>query len=364
MESNKKSILIVDDIIENINLLQNILQESDYITYASTNGNKAVDMCMDIEFDLMLIDVRMPEIDGFETYRKIRDLSKNNIAPVLFMVAKTDTENITAAFKEGCVDIITKPFQTEEFLARINTHLTIQSQKKNLRELNATKDRFISILAHDLKNPFNAILGFLVLLMKNLNEYNIQEIKKYLEIIYNTSKNTYGLLINLLEWASLQQNRIMFNPKKNNLYVIVNQCYLLVNSSAISKGIVINIEVDESICVFADEEMIKTILRNLITNAIKFTPVSGVVTICAKLDQPFVEIVVSDTGVGMDEKTIKSLFKIVETKSTKGTEGESGTGFGLILCKEFVEKNSGNIWVESELGIGSVVKFTLPLCNV
>jgi len=356
-------IRIVDDILENINLLQNILQQADFETYTSTNGIGAVEVSKNVKFDIMLIDVRMPEMDGIEAYKKIKKNSLNSGTPVLFLIAKTDTVNISAAFREGCVDIITKPFQTDELLARINTHIILEEQKNKLKELIATKDRFISLLAHDLKNSINPIIGFSRLLSQNIAIFNLEEIKKYIGIIHKTSENTHDLLINLLTWASSQQNSIPFQPEKINLYLIINQSYLLLKNLAISKDLLIKIEVDENIFIFADNEMIKTILRNLIANAIKYTPASGIITLKAKMKETVIEIKVTDTGIGMDEKTKNSLFNMVETKSIKGLEGEEGTGFGLILCKDFVEKHGGKIWVESELGIGSNFMFTLPMTN-
>jgi PAS domain S-box-containing protein len=247
----------------------------------------------------------------------------------------------------------------QDITLRKQAELKVMQQNIQLNELVNTKDKFITILAHDLKNPFNAILGCSELLSENFNEYNKEKIKEFIDMIYITSKNTYNLLKNLLEWAHSQQNRIPYKPEKANLLSITNECYYLVQSNALAKGIKINVLVPKETYVFADKEMIKTVLRNLMTNAIKFTQKNGNIYIKTRAYELKVEVIVSDTGVGMSEKTKNSLFKIGETISENGTEGERGTGFGLMICKEFIDKNGGQIWVDSELGKGSDFKFTL-----
>jgi signal transduction histidine kinase len=238
----------------------------------------------------------------------------------------------------------------------------LKNNEQKLIELNATKDKFISILAHDLRIPFNALLGFSALLQEEMRKGETQ-IGQYVDIIERTSRNTYNLLENLLQWASLQQNVISYNPEKISLSEIFEECVNLSHSNALSKRIEIEILNSADIYVFADKEMAKTIVRNLLSNAIKFTPFSGKIAISCTVNQQLVEITVSDTGVGMNETTKSSLFKIVQTISTKGTEGEKGTGFGLLLCKDFVEIHGGKIRVESVEGKGSAFIFTLPLSS-
>ena len=244
-----------------------------------------------------------------------------------------------------------------------NTEFKIQQQNIELQNLIVTKDKFISILAHDLRNPFNSLIYFSDLLKVNLQKYELTEIKKYIDIINETSINTYNLLENLLMWAASQLKIIPFNPLPYNLFLLANECSSFVYNDSVFKNINIKNEIAEDVIVFADSEMVKTILRNLLTNAIKFTPFSGKIVLSAKLNQTIVEIIVSDTGVGMNEITKNTIFKIGETKSKNGTNNEHGTGFRLLLCKEFVEKQGGKIWAESELGKGSDFKFTLPLYN-
>jgi PAS domain S-box-containing protein len=230
-----------------------------------------------------------------------------------------------------------------------------------LKELNATKDKLFSIISHDLRNSFNAILGLSNLLTSSFSEYTTEEIKEFIEAINSTSNSTYTLLENLLEWAKSQQNKITFKPEKTDLLAIANECLLIFENQVQLKGIVIKNNLPEGLFLKADKEMMKTILRNLISNAIKFTNKGSFIEIKADIRKTMAEIAVSDSGVGMTKETKQSLFKIVNSKSIDGTAGEKGTGLGLILCKEFVEMHGGEIWVESEPGKGSSFMFKIPL---
>lgn len=358
-----KSILIVDDVTENIDLLKSILDNEGYSTQTASSGSKAIELCDTALFDLILIDVRMPHMDGFETVEIIKNNTLNNDTPILFLLVKTDEENIPKAFQKGGVDIITKPFYKEELLARIKAQIILQTQHTKLEELNITKDRFISILAHDLRNPFNSLIGFSDMLQKSIELAEMDKIKKYADIIQSTSKNTFDLLNNLLSWAYSQQQGMIINKESLNLNAVIQEILLVTEFIAEGKNIDIYLNLDKDIYVIADKEMLKTILRNLITNAIKYSFENSIIKIKAGIVEEFVEIKISDSGIGMDEDTQNNLFNLLDAKSKKGTKGETGTGFGLILCKGFVEKNGGKIWVESKLGKGSDFIFTIPISN-
>ena len=233
-----------------------------------------------------------------------------------------------------------------------------------LGELIATKDKLFSIIAHDLRSPFNSILGFLELLIENVKNYEVADVEKYLGIINLSAKNTLVLLDNLLNWAKSQTGQIIFKPEKIVLSSLIQEIFELLNPSAKNKNIVLNHIQSEEIIVFADLNMIKTVLRNLISNAIKFTNSNGKINVYGLQNDKFIEIAVSDNGVGMNEETQNELFRLETNETSKGTANEKGSGLGLILCKEFVEKHGGKIWVKSELGKGSVFKFTLPLNRI
>ena len=230
-----------------------------------------------------------------------------------------------------------------------------------LIELNATKDKLFSIIAHDLRSPFNGIIGFSELLIDNLKGFEITKSEKYLGIIHSLAQDTLVLLDNLLHWAKMQTGQISFNPKKIILSSIILEIIETSNSMAKIKDISLNQMESDDIELYADENMLTMVLRNLISNAIKFTKPGGEINVSALQNDKFIEIAVSDNGVGMNEDNQNKLFRLETNETTIGTVNEKGSGLGLVLCKEFVEKLGGNIWVESELGKGSDFKFTLPL---
>jgi len=251
----------------------------------------------------------------------------------------------------------------------IKAEQKIQNQNKQLKEVNATKDKFFSIIAHDLKSPFNTMLGFSKLLLEKFEKYDVQKQKQFLGILRDDIQNTYKLLENLLLWSRSQRGTIDFHPENISLYLVLVETIDVLKHTAASKSITIKNKIAENIIVKADFSMLSTILRNLISNAIKFTPKGGIIEVgCRHVEtygrtslqaNTFFEIYVKDSGVGMEKQKQLEIFNILENISTSGTEGETGTGLGLILCKEFVEKHGGEIWVESELGKGSRFSFTL-----
>ena len=237
--------------------------------------------------------------------------------------------------------------------------ILIESEKQ-LQNVNAMKDKFFSIIAHDLKNPFNAILGFSNLLYEAYDNFDEKQRKTFIKNICEASEGTFKLLQNLLEWSRTQTGNIEFNPVNVYLNPLIKENISVIKSVADNKNIKISTTIPPRTKVFADENMIKTVIRNLLSNAIKFTESEGEVYISATKNEEFIEICVADTGIGVDNKNLKRLFRIDDQYKTIGTEEEQGSGLGLILCKEFVEKNGGQIWAESELGKGSKFKLTLP----
>ncbi len=230
-----------------------------------------------------------------------------------------------------------------------------------LKELNATKDKFFRIVAHDLKSPFNAILGFTSTLIENINSFNTDEIKKFVAIIDKSAKNTYGLLENLLKWSQAQTGKTIYKPNNIKVKDIINKTVQQLSIVASAKNINIEYTTKTDLVVFADENMLITVLRNLVNNAIKFTPEGGKIEIIAVENEVNIVFIVKDNGIGMSKNTLDKLFKIEEKVSTKGTNNESGTGLGLLLANEFIKKHNGSINVESELGKGSIFKIQLPL---
>jgi signal transduction histidine kinase len=248
--------------------------------------------------------------------------------------------------------------QSEELLSQKEALVEMNNE---LNELNASKDKFFSIIAHDLKNPFSTIIGYSDMLKEEMKSGNYETIKESAILINTSAVQTLSLLENLLEWANSQRGKISFNPVPINLRELLVEEFSLLDDMATGKNIELKSYLTDNLIVSADRNMIKTIFRNLISNAIKFTHKNGKVEVKAVRDNRHVEISVSDNGIGMTSNTKAKLFRIDGDLTTNGTEDEKGTGLGLFLCKEFVEKNGGKIWVESESGKGSTFKFILPL---
>ena len=241
----------------------------------------------------------------------------------------------------------------------------IQLKKANdsLNEANAAKDKFFSIIAHDLKNPFSVLLGFSDLLAQNLDDYDVQNVKEMISAIHQMSYQTYQLLEDLLLWSRSQLGKLSFTPEGVSLYEACQSVFELLEPLAQQKQIHIHYDVPQKLCVVADVGMLRTILRNLLSNAIKFTPQYGTVNLSVSIDHHYVEIAVTDTGIGMNESIQSKLWSLTASVSRCGTNGEEGTGLGLQLCKEFVEKQGGKIWVDSVENKGSRFVFTLPKCS-
>jgi PAS domain S-box-containing protein len=236
----------------------------------------------------------------------------------------------------------------------------IITTNKKLEKLNSEKDKLFSMIAHDLRSPFHGLLGLTEVMEKDSHEMSSEEITNYSSSLHELVVNLYSLLENLLEWAQFQKGSLAFTPKALNLSDIFSQSIDSIKQRAIKKEIIILNEISETLKIYADEKMINSVLRNLLSNSVKFTRKNGIVVGKAReIEEGMVEISVTDTGVGIPGNTMAKLFKLGEKVGSKGTDNELSTGLGLVLCKEFVEKHGGRIWVESKENIGSTFYLTL-----
>lgn len=282
-----------------------------------------------LEGDPIILDIKASILTGYEhTWEKV----------LVSFINVTDQKKAEAALKE---------------------------RETQLRQSNITKDKFFSIIAHDLKGPFSSILGFSKLLKDDFEEFEVSKQKEILDYIYESAINTYDLLENLLTWSRSQNGTIEFNPENVNVFLLCKRIVELMEQQALDKEIIIENKVVVNLMARADINMLSLILRNLISNALKFTPRGGLVTISAnqlenKSHSNLVEISVEDNGLGISKTKQDMLFSISENVSSHGTEREQGTGLGLVLCKEFIEKHQGRIFVESKEKLGSKFTFTIP----
>jgi len=353
-------LLIVDDEERNLRLLEAILVPSGYEIELAGNGEAALSKIENRPPDLVLLDIMMPRMDGFQVCERLKSQPQTREIPVVFLTAKTDSESIVRAFEVGAVDYVSKPFKTPELLARVRTHVRLKETQEALKRANATKGKFFSIITHDLKNPFNALLGYSGVLLKKFADFDDNRRIQMITTIRDASKNAYDLLENLLDWSRKESGQMARKPEKIALRGLVEQNIGLVQAEVERKQIRVLNLVDSEMLGYGDVNMIRLVLRNLISNALKFTPDNGQISIECRSGERELEIAVVDTGVGIAAETLPRLFRLEEHFSTEGTRNEKGSGLGLILCKEFVEENGGAIRVESQVGVGSRFVFTLP----
>jgi len=312
-------------------------------------------------FEVLVPRDRYPEVwDMFKMITKERIL-KNFENPIL---TKSGEERFVVWQNNEVIEN-GEPIGTISFGLDITERKKIEDALKEsearLKELNATKDKFFNIIAHDLKNPFNNILGFSELLVEQMKEKDYSDIEKYAEAINRASCRAMDLLTNLLDWSRSQTGRIEFNPEYNDMVLIINDVIELTGDLARSKSISINLKSEEKIPFIGDRSMISTVIRNLLSNAIKFSFKGGNIEITAAENEKEVIVSVSDNGTGISKENTEKLFKIGDLVSTQGTNNEKGTGLGLILCKEFIDKHGGKIRAESEIGKGSRFIFSIPV---
>jgi DNA-binding response OmpR family regulator len=377
----KASILVVDDNPANLDILVDYLKGTGFKIFVAPNGERALHQLEYVLPDIILLDVMMPGIDGFETCRRIKDDKRTKHIPVIFITALCETFDKVKGFYLGAVDYITKPFRREEVLVRIATHLTIQHQKRELSRLNAklfesnmkffelnakyadagtAKDKIFSILAHDMPHIVSSLIQASDVLTASFTEPKYEKLRILSDSVRYFAKDTYYLAQNLSEWSKFHIGNMKFSPRIIDFQESAEKNILIGEESAKRKWIYITNLVESGTFVYADPDMTDTILRNLISNAVKFTDNGGNIQISAVPGEDFTEICVSDTGSGISEENIEKLFCIEKTYRQNGTSGEKGAGLGLILCKVLVEKNRGEIRVKSRLGEGTEFYFTLP----
>jgi len=367
IDYQKFDVLIVDDIPDNIQLLAGFLDRNSIETSYAHSGSQALSSIELKKPDLVLLDIMMPDLSGFEVCKKLKMNKQTADIPVIFLTAKTDKDDIIEGLKLGAVDFITKPFNFEELISRIKTQLQlkhtkdliikkselIEKQNEELYELNKTKDKLFSIIAHDLRNPFQVLIGLTQAIMDNFEFFDKPTLLEMLRQLYETSNQNYELLKNLLEWSYSQQDRIVFNPQTFVLDIFLKEKIALLQSSASKKNIRLVYQLASGIELTTDKDMLFTILRNFLSNAIKFSKAGQAVLIKAVKEAGNVVISVIDNGLGISPEGLEDIFRITKQNKSLGTEKEEGTGLGLVLCKEFSERMKAKIKIESSLGKGS-----------
>jgi len=362
------TVLVVDDNPKNVQIIALLLRDLKYKIIIAVNGKSTIDLVERARPDLILMDVMMPGMDGFEACQIIKTKPENENIPVIFLTALSEKVNIVKGFEAGGVDYITKPFNKEELVSRIKTHLELkfardemQKMTNHLVELNSIKDKLFSVIGHDLRSPLGSIKMTLDFLKSDSGQqYKIEDFRNSVNLLAQTTDEVFGLLENLLGWAKSQSGNLSVVPENVQVSELVNSVYLLHKGNFNHKSITFENNVDKESVVYTDMNMLKAILRNLISNAIKYTPEGGTIILHSKELNYLTHIIVTDNGVGISVEDMPKLFDEKQHLTTYGTNKESGSGLGLILCQSFVKSNNGRLMVESEQGKGSSFIIELP----
>ena len=356
-----KLILVIDDNPMNVLLACKTVENFGFRTISAESGASGI-ACLENEIpSLILMDIMMPEMDGYEACREIKKVDKWKEIPIIFLTANMHTENLLEGFAAGGVDYITKPFKGEELNVRIKNHIELAESRSTILEMNRSRDKLYSIIAHDVRSPLSGILQTLDAIDQGYINPNSEDFKEIIHQLKNRTKDTSTLLSSLLEWTRAQDPTKTIQQKQTNIQQLINICAHLLESNAQNKGISISINIDDKIEAFCDEVTIHTVFRNLISNAIKFTKNDGTISIEGKQSEDTVSIKVQDSGIGMSAEAIENIFEKNQHFTSTGTANESGTGLGLMLVKDFVRMNKGSIRVESTIGAGTIFTVELPV---
>lgn len=360
----QNKILVVDDQPDNLIAIVDFLEESgeEYEIYQAINGEMAVKVARHKTPDLIIMDWEMPVLNGIDAIKILKkDETTKDIPVIMASGVMISSANLKTALDSGAVDYIRKPIDKIELTARVKSMLIISKSYREIKALNEAKSRLFSIIGHDLMGPVGNIKSALEIIVNNYKQFDEASIKDLIASTNQTAGSTYNLLENLLLWARSKSGTMSFKPIVFELKDLILEVVALVSGRALSKSIQINIEQTNEINVFADRNMVSTIVRNLLSNSIKFTHRNGRVVIKTSFDNDFAIISIQDNGIGITEKNIKKILTPASHFITRGTDSEKGSGLGLSLSIDFIKQNNGEITVKSEPDNGSCFSFTLPV---
>lgn len=365
------TIAIIDDETMNLELLGFIIGQMGHASLPIQDALSARQMLLEHIPDLILLDVQMPTKDGFELCRELKATDALKNIPIIFITGMDRPENKIRGFELGGVDYVTKPFNPHELKARIRTHIAlsvakrkVEEQAQRLTENLALKNKLFSIIGHDLRSPLSAAklkMDFIIRGIIDPKKPNFVA-----DTVYELSKSmdeALNLLQNLVGWGKAESGQIETIAESLALHDMTAEIFRLLALASAHKNITLVNEIPEDLYAHADMNTIKTVFRNLISNAIKFTPKGGTITVRGTATKKMAMIYITDTGAGLGEKEIEKILNPKERYSQLGTDKEPGTGLGLLLCQSFLAKNGGKLYLESRLGEGSTFSFDLPLRN-
>lgn len=375
-------ILVVDDVQSNVLLLKALLGREGFGIVIAMNGTEALQKVKSEHPDLILLDVMMPNMDGFEVAGHLKLEPEQAEIPIIFLTALNDSASVVKGFQLGANDFISKPFRREELLIRVEHQLSlvdarriILRQTEELRKTIAGRDKLYSVIAHDLRSPMASIKMLCNTIMMSIDRQTVPaDVFEMLEMTNKTAEEVFSLLDNLLKWTKSQLGKLSNVPQSIDMVGLVNGVIEVFKPIAGSKSISLKLDsAVESVHVTVDIEMIKSVVRNLISNAIKFSHKDTAVVVHVRVQEVADEnrteagndkevlVTVSDSGCGIKKEDQEKLLNEATHFTTFGTDSEEGSGLGLLLCKDFVSKNHGRLWFTSEEGVGSNFNFTIPL---
>lgn len=367
-QASDYKVLVVDDVPTNVMLVQAILKKEGYTILTCDNGPKALTIAQEQHPHLVLLDIMMPEMDGYEVLQHLKSNPETSDIPVIIMSALSDMQSIVKGYQLGAIEYVTKPFQREELLKRVAHRYELFSIKRIKQELENTiesRDTLYSVIAHDLRSPLGSLKMMInaVLLMVDKKALG-DEVFEMLQMINKTSEEIFLLLDNLLKWAKSRLNRQNIFQQQIDINSIIASSANIYETMAKQKGVKLVLEgLDDKLTGSVDIDMLKTIIRNLMSNALKFSFEGGTITLSSKTDGDYVIISVKDTGKGIKKEDQEKLLKQDTHFTTYGTNNEKGSGLGLMLTKEFVELHEGKLWFESEENKGTTFIFSLKALN-
>lgn len=362
-------ILIVDDVMSNVLLLKVLLTNEKFQIATASNGRQALDQVTKEKPDLVLLDVMMPDMSGFEVSQQLKANPETAEIPIIFLTALNSTADIVKGFQVGGNDFISKPFNKEELIIRVTHQISliaakriIVAQTEELRKTIIGRDKLYSVIAHDLRSPMGSIKMVLNMLILNLPSDTIgPEMYELLTMANQTTEDVFSLLDNLLKWTKSQIGKLKVVYQDIDMVEVTEGVIEIFSMVAELKKISIRLETPSKLDVHADIDMIKTVIRNLLSNAIKFSNEETEILVTVQEHEDMAVVSVKDSGCGIDEENQKKLLHTDTHFSTFGTNNEEGSGLGLLLCQDFVIKNGGRLWFTSAKGEGSTFSFSIPL---
>lgn len=362
-------ILIVDDVMSNVLLLKVLLTNEKFAIATASNGRQALEQVEKENPDLVLLDVMMPDMSGFEVAQHLKSNPNTADIPIIFLTALNSTADIVKGFQVGANDFISKPFNKEELIIRVTHQISLVAAKRlilskteELQRTIAGRDKLYSVIAHDLRSPMGSIKMVLNMLILNLPSEKIgAEMYELLTMANQTTEDVFSLLDNLLKWTKSQIGKLNVVYQDVDLVEVTDGVIEIFSMVASLKKIRIHEMKPEKMMVNADIDMLKTVVRNLLSNAIKFSKENSEVLVKMEEVDGMAVVSVQDYGCGISEEGQKKLLHTDTHFSTFGTNNEEGSGLGLLLCKDFGVKNGGKLWFTSKEGEGSIFSFSIPV---